>query len=63
MQGPESAQVYDNILRDIMDVRHHLKQCHATATSEGTRYQVSVPPSSDIGIDIRTLVLRLLSQF
>ena len=40
----ESAQADDNFLRDIMDIRRHLKQRQATATCKGIR--VSVPMSS-----------------
>ena len=40
----ESAQTDDNVLRDVMDILRHLKQCDATATCEGIL--VSVPISS-----------------
>ena len=38
-----SAQADDNLSRDVMDIRRHLKQRHAKATCEGIR--VSVPIS------------------
>ena len=40
----DSAKAYDNFSRDVMDVRRHLKQRHATARCEGIRE--SMPISS-----------------
>ena len=37
----DSAKAYDNFSRDVMDVRRHLKQRHATATCEGIRLLTS----------------------
>ena len=53
----QSTQVYDNFLRNIMDIQCHLKQRYATAICKGVR--VSVPISGDIGM----FVPRLLSHF
>ena len=36
MLEPDSAQVDDNFLRNIMDIRRHPKQSHAMATCDHT---------------------------